>query len=248
MNGSPRMPVPCMLIQPSVPTISIWASGLMKSNDIEKIDVRPPPKLRTPEVVVSTFSAGRVQLVAKARQRFGAKQQTAHVDRVASHVPQGAATRRGIEADVVGIVELLEAERHADEPGLADCAVSDEIDGARPARREPIHECFHHQLAGLLRRAFDRVDLGQRQSKRLLAENMLARPQRLHCPFGMEVVRQRDIDRVDIAVGEKRVVGAIGALRAPSDAVGFGRLGCDGSRRPQDARFRRPEFRGSRGC
>ena len=53
---------------------------------------------------------------------------------------------------------------------------------------------------------------------------MLARPQRLHRPFFVKVVRQRDIDRLDIAIGEKRVVGAIGALRAPSDAIGLGRV------------------------
>jgi hypothetical protein len=41
----------------------------------------------------------------------------------------------------------------------------------------------------------------------------------------MKVVPQRDIDGVDIAVGEERIVRAVGALRAPSDAIGLGRFG-----------------------
>ena len=51
---------------------------------------------------------------------------------------------------------------------------------------------------------------GGGQGERLLAQDVLAGPSRGDRPFGVQVVGQRDVDRVDVRVGEERLVGAVG--------------------------------------
>jgi hypothetical protein len=51
---------------------------------------------------------------------------------------------------------------------------------------------------------------------------MLARPKGLHCPFRMEVIRQWNVNRVDIGVIEKRIIGVVCPLSAPTEPVSLG--------------------------
>ena len=65
--------------------------------------------------------------------------------------------------------------------------------------------------------------LGGGQRQRLLAQDVLAGPGRGDRPLGVEVVGQRDVDGVDVRVGEERLVRAVGAS------------GCRARRRPLGA-------------
>ncbi len=57
-----------------------------------------------------------------------------------------------------------------------------------------------------------------RRRVRLLAQHVLARLERAHRPLVVQAVRQRDVDGVDLRVGEQRVVRAVRArqTRAPA--------------------------------
>ena len=61
-------------------------------------------------------------------------------------------------------------------------------------------------------RLCDGIHLIQAERQRLFAENVLARLDRLDGPFGVEVVRQRVIDDVDIRVRQQGFVGSESTL------------------------------------
>ena len=61
----------------------------------------------------------------------------------------------------------------------------------------------------------DGVDLVHRQGQRLLAQHVLAGLEGPDRPLGVEVVRQRDVDDVDLGRGEERLVRA----ERPGDPV-----------------------------
>jgi hypothetical protein len=76
----------------------------------------------------------------------------------------------------------------------------------------PVHEPLHEDeplLLGDVERPLDRLDAAV---ERLLAEDVLAVQERADAPVRMERVRQRDVDRVDVPVGEQRLVGAVRPL------------------------------------
>jgi hypothetical protein len=54
-----------------------------------------------------------------------------------------------------------------------------------------------------------RVELGGLQRQRLFAQHMLARGKGLQRPIDMEVIGQRDIDRVDGGVGEQALIAVM---------------------------------------
>ena len=75
---------------------------------------------------------------------------------------------------------------------------------------EAIHESLHdeHALAlgvmdGLLR-------LARIEGERLLAEHVLARVGGLADPLGVQVIGKRDIDGLDLTVGQQLLVGTVG--------------------------------------
>ena len=63
--------------------------------------------------------------------------------------------------------------------------------------------------------ALHRVDLGHGEGERLLAQDVLAGPGGPDRPLGVEVVRQRDVDGVDLGVGEECLVGAVRTRSMP---------------------------------
>jgi hypothetical protein len=78
-------------------------------------------------------------------------------------------------------------------------------------------------------------------AERLLAEDVLARLQRSYRPFGVERVRERDVDGVDIRVVEQRFVVAVRArdtvlLRA---GVGAGRVAAGAGNHVRELRLAR---------
>ena len=59
------------------------------------------------------------------------------------------------------------------------------------------------------------LDVPDVAAERLLAEHVLARFERPDRPVRVHRVRQRDVDRLDLGVGEKLVVAPVGARDLP---------------------------------
>ena len=70
-------------------------------------------------------------------------------------------------------------------------------------RVQAIHEGLAHEGAGLAGRVEHRVGLEGGQRHRLFDQHMLAGLGRLDRPFGVAGMRRRDIDRVDLGVGQQ---------------------------------------------
>ena len=88
-----------------------------------------------------------------------------------------------------------------------DPARRDELAHRDPRRVVAVHERLHQQHARPRAQASTiALRLGRGQRQRLLAQDVLAGPRRGDRPFGVEVVRQRDVDGVDVRVGEQRLV------------------------------------------
>ena len=64
------------------------------------------------------------------------------------------------------------------------------------------------------RRVDHALGLGRGQGQRLLAQDVLAGLGGRDRPLRVEVVGQRDVDRVDLGIGEQRLVGGVGARDA----------------------------------
>jgi hypothetical protein len=77
-----------------------------------------------------------------------------------------------------------------------------------------VHEAFHEQAAGLLGGVEGALHLGRPPVERLLAEDVLARLERADRPLDVERVRERDVQGVELGIGEQLVVGAVGPLEA----------------------------------
>ena len=95
-----------------------------------------------------------------------------------------------------------------------------------PRRVLAVHERLHQQDARLPAGVDHPLRLGRGHRERLLAQDVLAGPGRRDRPLGVEVVRQRDVDGVDVRVGQQRLVRAVRA-RDPElagDPAGAARL------------------------
>ena len=82
-----------------------------------------------------------------------------------------------------------------------------------------VHERLHQQPLVTVGDVEDGGHLVHPAAQRLLAENVLAGLERAQRPGDVLVVGQRDVDRLDIGVGEKRVVGAVCAFDLPLAGV-----------------------------
>jgi hypothetical protein len=79
----------------------------------------------------------------------------------------------------------------------------------------PVHEGLHQDPLLLVGDVEGRLRVVRVPSQRLLAEDVLARPQRVDRPLDVHRVRERDVDRVDVRVREQRFVRPVGALDVP---------------------------------
>ena len=91
-----------------------------------------------------------------------------------------------------------------------DPARGDQLAGRDPARVQPVHERLHEPDAFGLADGDHVGRLIGVHRERLLAQHVLPRTGRGLRPLGMEVVRERDVDGVDVGVGEEFLVRAIG--------------------------------------
>ena len=85
-----------------------------------------------------------------------------------------------------------------------------------------VHEGFADHHACRLRFAGDRIDIRDRRRQRLLAEHVLAGPHRPDRPCGMERVRQRVVDRIDLRIVDERLVTGVNARDPPLARVDLG--------------------------
>jgi hypothetical protein len=73
----------------------------------------------------------------------------------------------------------------------------------------PPHECLHAEAAGALRRVEQFFDPLGVSRHRLLAQDVLARPEGTNRPFDVERVRERDVDHLESGIGEQLLVRAV---------------------------------------
>ena len=132
----------------------------------------------------------------------------AAADAVAADVHQRATGELGVEADVAEIREREAEDRvHRAEP--ADRAFPDEALELLRLRMVAVHERLGEHEPGRLGGVERLLDLLRDAGVRLLAEDVLAGGERVHRPLVVHAVRERDVDRVELVVGEQRLVGAV---------------------------------------
>ena len=66
------------------------------------------------------------------------------------------------------------------------------------------------------------VHLSKGDGQRFLAEHVLARLHGFDAPFGVQAVGQRDVDDVDVRVGQHRLIAAEGVRDVPFGRVSLG--------------------------
>ena len=142
-------------------------------------------------------------------QRLGTEDVTGGGDGVAADVHQAAAADVGLVAHVAGIGEEIGEER-LDRTHLADPPTPRQLPRPLPLRMVAHHKRLGNQLAAALTRSHELPALLGVQRHRLLAQHVLAGFERAHAPGNMQVVGQRDVDRLDVRVGQQRLVATVG--------------------------------------
>ena len=137
------------------------------------------------------------------------RQQADPADAVAADVHQRAAVELGQRANVREVVEgEREGRLHGAEP--SDRAVGDESGDRRGLRMVAIHERLRQDEPRGVRGVERFLGLAGMARVGLLAEDVLSGRERLHRPLVVHAVRERDVDGLDVGVGEERLVGAVG--------------------------------------
>jgi hypothetical protein len=149
-------------------------------------------------------------------------------DAVAADVHQRSASELGAHARVLRIIEV-EAERRSQASELADCATLDELCEPICLRMVAGREALRQPPTGPLCRVERALHFVRVPAEGLLAEDVLARLERSLRPFGVQSVRQGDVDGVDVGVLEQRPVVAVRARDAVLARVRVG-AGCVAAR------------------
>ena len=129
-------------------------------------------------------------------------------DAVAAHVHQPTPGRLGQQARVLGVLEH-ETEGCAHHAQLADRAAGDELLESQRLRMVSPHERLRqHEACGVGGRE-GLLHVAGHARVRLLAEDVLAGGERPQRPLVVQLVGQRDVDGVDIAIGQQRLVAPV---------------------------------------
>ena len=137
--------------------------------------------------------------------RLASEQHPREVHVVAADVVQRPAAELPYVADVQRVVVEVR-EPAVDGAQSADPAGSHEIAHGDPGRMEAIHERLHEDHAGRVARRCHPLGVRSRHRQGLLAKDVLASPCGRDRPLRVEVVRQRDVDGVDVRVIKERFV------------------------------------------
>jgi hypothetical protein len=187
------------------------------------------------ETISSTSSKrpSRRSVAPLGRERrldFGglvAEQVARGVDAVDPDVVECSATELPLEADVVGILHL-HREVGAEDPRLSDRSLLDEVDRGQVGALE-VQPVRDHQLDLVLLGDVDhRLALGRRRRHRFLAQDVDARIGGHAGVLRVHRVRQRDVNRVDLAASQElrqfRVVDAALDAVLRAELAQFGRI------------------------
>jgi hypothetical protein len=149
-------------------------------------------------------------------------------DRIAADVVEPAATPAEHVADVGGVGEVI-AEMAMNGLQLTQSSALHQRPQLVPLRVRAHHEGFLDRPAGAVADGDQLARLGRAHPDRLLAQDMLAGLRRLHGPGHVEMVGERDIDRLDLGVGQERLVAVVGAWDAELTGGGLGQRPLAGS-------------------
>jgi hypothetical protein len=143
----------------------------------------------------------------------------------------GADVHGGPAGEVVPVADVLEhrerdAHRRLDTLERADLAAGDDVVHPLRQRVVPVVERLHHHEPGAVGRRRDLLGFGGVRGERLLAQDVLARRDRLQRPLRVQSVRQRVVDRVDIRISDDVVVRRVhlGDLVLVGELLGPGRV------------------------
>ncbi len=141
-----------------------------------------------------------------ARLICGEPDEARGADAVAPDVHERPAVERGLPARVARLAEV-ERERRAHEAHLPD--LGQQVDERAHLRVVAPHEPLGEDEPLPLGDVERVLDLRGAARERLLDEHVLARLERAHRPLGVQRVGERDVHRVDVGVGEQRLVRAV---------------------------------------
>ena len=117
-----------------------------------------------------------------------------------------------------------EAERRADQPDPSDGAVAHQLDQAAGLGVVAVHERLHQQPALAVGDVEGLLHVGRAPPQRLLAKHVLAGLECADSPLNVHRVGERDVDGVDVRIGQQRVISAVCALDAVLGGVALGGL------------------------
>ena len=127
------------------------------------------------------------------------------MDAVAPDIEQRPAAHAGV-APVVVLTHLHERKRRPHQTRLAQVPTAHQTRHFLLQRVVAVHERFRQYDPVVHRRFHHLLRLLRVESQRLLTQDMLAVVHRLDRPPEVQVVRQRQIDRVHLVVGDQRVI------------------------------------------
>jgi hypothetical protein len=159
---------------------------------------------QAPELLVDALGAAHRR--PAHRDRRSPEHPARDVDAVRAHVVQRPTAVLGHAANVAGIADR-EREHGDDGPQLSDRPLVEQAPDDLPLGVEAVHERLHPHDAARGAVVDHGGRLGRVERRRLLAQDVLARVGRPRRPLGVEVVRERNVDRVDVRVGEQPGVG-----------------------------------------
>ena len=154
-------------------------------------------------------------------KRFARECRASRENEVAANIHEGTAAGFEMIADVSGVcVEV--AEKARDRSRFADAALGDEFAQTEPLGVGLHHESFTDLHAGAGLHFQERFSFGDGQADRLFTEHVLSSFGRFDRPRHMELIRQRVVNRIDLRICEKFVIGPVSSRNAER---GCGRLG-----------------------
>ena len=141
--------------------------------------------------------------IGKGLARRGTCDQPRQRNRIAADIQNGPTAQRHVIKPRAGTVGRIKAEMAFDVIGHADLARGDDLQHTGDLGMAAVHESFHEEAPFLLGNFCDRHNFGRVHPRRLFAQHMFARPERRNRQFRMPGMRGRDIDRIDLLVGQK---------------------------------------------
>ena len=164
-------------------------------------------------------AAGAQRLPAKDLN-WVSNNETDETDGIAAHIPQRTATQFGQPAHVVQPVQEI-GKCAAHQGDLAHDPLLDQFPHFVKQGMVEIHGRFGHDHPSRLGSGDDPVALVQAEGQGLFTEDVFAGLGGADGPPGVEAVGQRDIDHVDLWIGQQRFVASMGTGDAPLGGIGL---------------------------